>query len=410
MTEASRVFAVTGTVGARLVVVVAGILTSVITARSLGPEGRGQYYLVMTIASMAAQFGNFGLSSSNVFLGARDSSAIGRLVGNTVWVCAVLSFVTAVVTVTSGSYLAQRFQLSMPMMWMLCLLGPAVLGFTLGSSLLVAEERFLSLNFWQIFNSILSLTLLGAIAAAGAGPGAFLLGTTVAAVASAAGLLRYALRSHRLTLAFDADLFRQGLDFAMRAYIALVLGYLLQRVGATALALYRDAREVGLYSVAAQIYDVLIIVPTSVGMVLFPALIRAEQDGWATTWRALFATMVIMTAGCAATALLARPVLPLVFGQAFAPAYPIVLALLPAAMLIAAVSVLSQYVVSRGFPWALVAVWLAGLVVAAGLAPVLTREHGVVGAAVAQGAGSLAVLIGVAILAAAKVRRARRNG
>ena len=56
----------------RIVMIPIGLITSVILARVLGPEGRGLYAVAATISAIGEQFGNFGLHASNTYYVARD--------------------------------------------------------------------------------------------------------------------------------------------------------------------------------------------------------------------------------------------------------------------------------------------------------------------------------------------------
>ena len=53
-----------------------------------------------------------------------------------------------------------------------------------------------------------------------------------------------------------------------------MLAYLLQRSGASMLVALAAPAELGQYSIASQVFDVLLIVPGSVGLVLYPLLVR----------------------------------------------------------------------------------------------------------------------------------------
>ena len=63
---------------ARVCSLIGGLITGIVTARALGPQGRGEYFAVTTAAAILAQACNFGLGSSNVFLGARDRARMPR--------------------------------------------------------------------------------------------------------------------------------------------------------------------------------------------------------------------------------------------------------------------------------------------------------------------------------------------
>jgi O-antigen/teichoic acid export membrane protein len=406
---ASRIPAVAGTIVARIVVLAAGLGASIVTARALGPGGRGQYYALTTVAATIAQFGNLGLSSSNTYLAARDRAASWSLVVNGLWICAAIAVIAVAVIAVTGEQLAVRLQVPRELLWAACLLGPAMLAFTFGSSVLVANERFGSLNGWQVLNALLAAGALGACAAMGAGVSTFVMATALAAIVTVGVLTVDLARGQRISLRFDISLFRRGMAFASRAYLALLIAFLLQRAAVTLLAAYRAPREIGFFSVAAQIYDVLVIFPTSVSMVLFPMLIRQRTETWATTRQVLMVTFCVMLVACVLAAILGRPLIPLVFGHAFTPSYAVMLWLLPGVILISIITILSQFLVADGFPAALVVNWVVGFgcCLAAGIP--LTERFGAPGAAAAQSIGIAAVAIGATFLTAQRIRGAARR-
>ncbi|MEZ5850029.1 MAG: hypothetical protein R3D68_05165 [Hyphomicrobiaceae bacterium] len=52
---------VLATFGTKMAAAGVGLLTSVLVARSLGPDGRGAFATVMTLAAIGMQFANLGL-------------------------------------------------------------------------------------------------------------------------------------------------------------------------------------------------------------------------------------------------------------------------------------------------------------------------------------------------------------
>ena len=71
------------TFATRIVLVGLGLATTVVVARSLGPEGRGLYAVALTIATLGVQLGNLGLHASNTYFVAKDRSLLSGLIGNT---------------------------------------------------------------------------------------------------------------------------------------------------------------------------------------------------------------------------------------------------------------------------------------------------------------------------------------
>lgn len=406
----SKFGAVAGTVVARIAVVVTGLATSILTARALGPEGRGAYYAVVTLSAILAQFGNLGLSSSNTFLAARNPSFSTALTINSVWVSLATSGLAWIAVVVVGPLLASRLGVDRDLVWPVAVIGPAMLCFTLASSILVAREQWTALNSWQVANAVVAAALLALCAALSLQASQFLIATAIAALLSVAGILWQLLSKEKVAPRFDLSLFRAGFKYSARAYVALLLGFLLQRTAVTVLAMGASPREVGYFSIAAQIADVLAIVPTTIGMVLFPALLKRATGTWETTRQALVGTVALMTVICAVTAALGGFLIPWLFGADFAPSHRVLLYLLPGTLFLSVVTVLSQYLVTDGFPVRLLLTWCAGLALSVVLGITLVGTYASIGAAAAQSIGLGFVCVGLAWLSHSKAAAANLRG
>jgi O-antigen/teichoic acid export membrane protein len=396
------------TVVTRLVVLASGFALSILTARGLGVEGRGQYYALVTLGTILAQFGNLGLSSSNTFLAARDRSQSWPLMVNSVWVAGALGLLVAILVALFGDQVAGRLGMPAGMCWMLCLLAPALLVVTLGSSLLVANERFVSVNGWSVANALLIFMAASISLAVDSGAEALVTVTVGAAVLVAFGMVIdiRRLRGGRAGWRFDAPSMRAGIQFASRAYLALLCGFLIQRIGVALVATYRDVAEIGVYSIAAQIADVLVIVPTSMALVIFPMLVRDPVSAWPKTRSALWLVMLIMGVASLGTWLFGEWAISLVFGESFSSSAQVLLWMQPSILAIAITSILSQYVVAEGFPRSLAALWVGGLAVTILSGIPLVGRYGANGAAMAQSVSSVFVLIGVLALTLRRIRTA----
>ena len=66
----------------RISLVIVGFVTSVIIARTLGPEGRGMFAMAVTLGAIGVQFTNLGLHGSNTYYASRDTQLLSPLLGN----------------------------------------------------------------------------------------------------------------------------------------------------------------------------------------------------------------------------------------------------------------------------------------------------------------------------------------
>ncbi len=384
---------------ARGIAMVGPFAVSIITARVLGPEDRGLYFLVISYAQIASQFANLGLHSSNTYLGAARPDIIGRLVVNSLYVAFIVAPLVALVVVLllrDGSLFGVFGSANAPMgglVFVAVLLAPLLVAFLYVSNLAVAAGRIVLFNGLTIFAGFSVVSAAGAVALAGGGTLAFLLAAAGAlAVNGIVGTLPL-IQGKSLHFIFDFSLFLQGTAFAFRAYFATLFGFLLTRIGVIALQTYSSFNELGQFSVAVQISDAATIIPQIVALLLFPSLVRTpEQDRWGALWKAVWKLALFMAVVCVGLALILPWAIQFVFGDVYEPATPMALALLPGVFLISVVSMLSQYLAAQGFPvWQVIA-WIAGFAVQAVLSFTLAQPYGAMGVAIAQGISSATVL------------------
>jgi O-antigen/teichoic acid export membrane protein len=263
------------------------------------------------------------------------------------------------------------------------LLAPLTLAFLYLVNMAVATGRIQLFNGLTVFSGVAAVAAAAAVGLYRGGAIDFLLAAAGAVAISclAAGML--ILSGTRVRLAFDIPLFRQGVLFGLKAYLATLLGFLMMRVGIVALQQQSSLAEVGQFSIATQVSDALILLPGTFGLLLFPGLLRTDvADRWHAMWRAFWRLGAVMLALLAIAALLVPWVMPLVFGQAYQHAVLLTEAMLPSVFIVSMVTVLSQYLAAEGYPWRQVMAWLAGFAVQAGLSYWLAGDHGGLGVAI----------------------------
>ncbi len=363
------------TVVVRMSRIALGLVTSILTARFLGPGGRGDYTLVVTLATLVVQFGNFGLNSSNTYLVAKDRGLYSGLVSNSV-ATAALSIPLSAITVWVAFSLDSR---GGNWLWWAAALAPPSLFILLGTNLLVGMGRIGLFNAFEFGSSVVVVPLIVVAGLIGTGVGGMLFASATAAWMTAIALLVVLLRGH-IRIRFDSAVFMAGVRFAAKAYLVTLLGFLLLRTNVFLLDRFTGSAELGQYSIAAQIADVLIVLPSSVALVLFPKLVSERDRRWSMLLRSTRTTAALIVVLCGAAAALASPLIGFAFGAAFTPAVPMLLFLLPGIVLLAGTTILSQYLAARGLPVTLAGAWAIALLVGIAAGSILIPSAGGVGA------------------------------
>ncbi|TMG33866.1 MAG: hypothetical protein E6H88_16320 [Chloroflexi bacterium] len=278
-------------------------------------------------------------------------------------------------------------------------LAPPSMFYLLGTNLLVGVGRIAAFNLVEGMANLVVLLLIAVAAAFSLGIAGFLAAGLIGWVLAAGAVLIALAPGPRGSLAFDQAAFAAGFRYAAKAFLITLLGYLVLRGNVFLLQAAAGPAEVGYYSIAAQIADVLVIFPSSVGVVLFPDLVRNATRRWRSMLGSLTVVTAIVGAACVVAALVAAPFVAALYGRAFAPAVPVLLVMLPGVVFVSATTIVSQFLGAVGLPRLLIAVWAAALVVLVTLNVILAPVLGAPGAAAGLSATYFILFVMVCALA-----------
>jgi O-antigen/teichoic acid export membrane protein len=384
------------TLAARCIAMIGPLGVSIITARVLGPEDRGHYFLVVAYAQIAAQIANLGLHSSNTYIGARQPELAGKLLANGLYVAALVGPATAliVLAVTGGST-------SFADTLAVALLAPLTVAFLYSTNIVVAIGRVDFFNYLSILAG--GAALAGSVLAAIFYPstdGFLLMTGSAIALSVAASIVIFSRIHENLPVSFDLALFRRGVAYSFRAYLATMMGFLMMRVGVVALQQQSTLAEIGQFSIATQIAEALALIPSTVGLLLFPSLMRTKD---ADQWRSMIHTMAwiagLMFFLLVVVYALSEAVIIHVFGHDYRDSIVMTNILLVMVWFLSLLTVVSQYLSARGFPWGQVVAWGVGLSTQTALSFVLVPRLGGTGVAIALSASTMLVFAIICLVA-----------
>jgi len=368
------------TLSTRFAIIIAGLLTSILTARFLGPAGRGSYFFVITFAAIVAQFCTFGLQSSNTYLVAQQEELLGKLTANSFWIALVTGTCFSLIVLLGFLILHKPIPENLGFAIVLV---PATLFFMLGTNLLVGINQIKTYNFFQLGGNYLIILAIVCAGLGAASAKGFIAASALGWLVVSIVLFIVLARFSKSSLRFDREIFLKGFKYAMKAYLATLLGLLVLKSNIFLLKKFCSDQTLGYFSIASQINDVLAILPASIGLLLFPTLIRNNTNRWQETQKNLLATSLFMLVTCLLAALLVKPFVLLVFGARFANAIPILLWMLPGAFFLGILTILSQYLAASGFPKQLIYIWFIAFLAVNILSWFLIPAYGGIGAAIA---------------------------
>ncbi len=370
--------------GAQVLTAGLGIVNSLLFARLLGPEAKGDYYLLTLVPNTTLVLVQLGLPTALGFYAAkgRTTSIVRRAILLALFLSAVALIVIAMARPALESALLKGIDPTLILVSMAVI--PILVTATFVTSILIAlksvrwyaavnvAQSVLSTVFLVLLIGVLGFQIEGAVAtyviAATFGMTAFVLGTVRATRRARPGpkvtyreLFRYSLPLYpsSLTAFFSAraDVF---LIAAMTAEASAPLGY---------------------YSMAVTIAEMATYLPSAVSSVFLPhvaGVSREEANRHVTT---VARGTIILTGATAVLLAPAGSILIAAVVPAFMPALPALFVLLPAVVSLAIARVVGEYVSGLGLTGRTSAATVLGFAVNLTANLILIPPLGIVGAA-----------------------------
>ncbi len=369
-----------------------GMVFSVMAARLLGPDGRAVLSLVFLITAMGTTLTGFGLCSANIYLLHRKHVPMGTLAANTLIITFVSSAVAAAIVLVSWSWLSATVLPGVSPT--LAAIGVAVIPLALlgncALSFLQSLERFVQMKAVALTSQGLSLLVL-IVTVVGLGMG--VKGAVIAQILAATLTLLlagFALRTGAGRKVFalrpSFRVFRRTLAYGLREHLSNLGMFLSYRIDMFFLAAFLGVREVGYYVIAVMGAEMFLYLPKAVSTVLAPRIakivpMRGAEDSARTTRVVSF----LVGAGILMAMPLAPTAIRIIFSEAYLPAAPAFVALLPGIYALSISRLLSRYFTAGlGEPGLNARAAMVTLAVNLPLNLLLIPAYGIVGAAVAS--------------------------
>lgn len=360
----------------RFAVISAGLVGSVLTARFLGPAGRGEYFLCLTLIAFALQFGNLGLAPATAYWAARQPALARPLSANAIWISLLVGLPLAAIVSLAGHDGLAWVKADTGNLAIAALSLPFGLYSLIAGNVLIGQGRIHEYNLIEVMVRVSGVAALVLAAFVSSSPGIFLAAAGLVAVLNA---LLLASRTPARPTEHSYALFADCTGYASRSWIANLLAYAVSRYSSFPLSHMVGTDALGIWSIAMQIGDALLSVPAALGAVLLSRVVRADNP-WLEMRYYLTRAAALMAGICLAVAAVGQPLITSVFGAAFKDAYLQLLLMLPGIFFLSLTSVVSQYLGASRLPVFVLAVWAVGLALQILLAAAWIPTYGPYGA------------------------------
>jgi O-antigen/teichoic acid export membrane protein len=358
-----------------------------VTARSLGPTGRGQVALLTTIAVLSANLAALGLFEANANIGGREPEHRGRLAANSAVLAMLLGGTAAgVVALLVAVFPALGGEARTAVLTLALVAIPVLILQSALQTLLQSQYGFAITNIAWLLAPSASLAVNCLFAALGL----LTVGSAVSVwvggqVLATVFLVWHAFRPLRNLPRPDSGLARRSLAFGARTHLGRVMTMGNYRLDQWFVGAIAGSRELGLYSVAVAWAEALFYLPTALSMVQRPHLVRASRADAGAQGARIFRAALLLTVPLAIGLAVLAPVLCVtVFGDEFRGAVDDLRVLAFGAFGIVALKLLGNALNAQGRPMLTnVGIGIAFTATVA-LDLLLIPSHGGLGAAIAS--------------------------
>jgi antigen flippase len=317
------------TSGAKIYSMVIGVFTLALTARLLGPEGRGQVAAITTWVSMFSTFAYLSLGQVALHRMANDPlrQRFGNLMGSLLMMTVILTLL--------GWFVAWCMYWHNPIgpfkglpasaLFIGFIALPFMIWEHYGSSLLMGLERIRTYNNYQVVGRTLSVAgvfvLVGWLGQGVAGVmQASLLGQIVVALGGIGFLIKFA-HGKGILCRPDKTETRALLAGGAKLHLNAIGTFIFTSANLLILNHYHGAEQTGYFQMATQLLGVLMIIPSSASMVIYGKVTSLGPNGaWSENKRLLIQITLGMMVLSAVAAILAPWGITLLAGEKFRPA------------------------------------------------------------------------------------------
>lgn len=332
---------------------VASALGVILVTRVLGSEGKGAYSLVVLVPYVMMLVGSFGVGHASIYYMGQGVK-IEYLVANALLLAAVAGTVLAGgFTIVVGLFHVTAVSSAQLPVVVIAAWSTPLLIVINNLSLVLLKKSTVQFNVVAVLQFALptigfplflvywKLGVLGAVVS-------YVTGTALTAIGALIFLSRYTPISARFV---RWRIMRKTLVFGVRAYVSFLAQFLSYRFDLFLVAYFLPLEQVGYYSIALAMAEMITRTPIAVAQALFPAVASVNRhEARVMTAGASRHTIFIVVLAVALLVVSGRTLLIAAFGPSFVAVLRPLWWLLPGMISISLFKVLSSHLTGQGRP------------------------------------------------------------
>jgi len=305
-----------------------GFVFTVVLARILGPEQFGVFSAISALIAIVYSLGDLGIASALINFIPKLKESRSKLINTSFW----FEVVVAIFILIIFSVLAIFHKSIIPGSLTNQLLIAGVLsvnylliGYIQG--IFTAERRFWIYSISQIIDAVIKIIfVLLLLSASRLSIDTALLANVVSTILAL--LFTFGKESLNIKLSFDKEIFHKLFSFAKWIAVTRIFSVFISRIDVILLNLLSNSFQAGIYAAANRITLLFSLLVSSLGSVINPRFSGFDSKSKVVSYiKKLLGLITVVSVAMLISALLAKPIIDIVFGDKFTDAIPVFQAL-----------------------------------------------------------------------------------
>lgn len=337
----------------QIILIPTGVVAGIILARVLGPSSKGIYYYTLLIPQMIATFSQLGVSTASIYWIGKKKYGIHEVFGNQIILACILGFVGWVgfrVVLLFYSSMFRSVPHNLLMASLILVPFNILIGFLYGDLLamgMVSQynlirllEGVLSTSSFIVLNYFGKITLTSAVLTSG----------SLVIVITASSFFTL-FKRYKPQIILSRTYLKDTIGYGSRTYLNNLVGSLNRRVDVFIIAAILTSSDLGQYSIAVNLGELLWLFTDSITLVLFPEFTKIAEaqlsESAAKTTRNFLLISLVAAIGLFIGASIFIPIL---YGDAYRPSIELLGLILPGIWVFSIVKIFNIYWSGNGRP------------------------------------------------------------
>lgn len=370
----------------KVLLLIVGMAASVLSARLLGPEGRGIFGVATAICGIGVQFGNLGMHSAHTYYLAKDNEKLNVTIGNSLALSGIVGIISMLIYVFFLLF-PELAPINGSALFLGLIFIPLQLYLLLQQNFFIALGEISKYNRLEIMSGIFYPVLLFLLALFGAitPKNALVVSIIACAIVIIIGFHWIKSMTNK-RIKVSLQYFRRVLPFGFKTYIACLFSYLVLRADILILNYFLNNTQTGLYTNAVSLADMVNMLSVTVGMLLFPksAALPSDEERYKLIKKVITVMFLALIILIFIAILISKYIILFLYGIEYAPSITVFNILMPGILCLSISSLLSNYFASKNMLQINIVTPLFAFIVNILANFLLIPAHGINGSAIAS--------------------------